>query len=495
MSDTITDRGLTWGERLSDRVNPILVREVLQALHGKMFLLTLATAVASLILIALWVAAFDNTDITSGREVFVAALVVLAPIVVFVVPLQAFMSMRHEVSGGMDEQLLLTGLTPRRIVVGKLLASLLMFVLFTGMFSPLLAMTYLLRGIDVPTIAVMILCAAMASLVANAFAIGMASLGRIRVLAPVTMIVTIGGLVFATILCMAGAWELVREIQGAIGTTEFTEVFGGVILGFFATVWLFGAVAAAVLAHEHENRSTPFRLFVLIGTIAGFGWIGMVADARWIDDVAPGAASIMALVFAPVLIALACEKDELSPRVRTYVPKRSAIATLITPLLPGGGRALLLLLLAGGIAIGFGALLPWLNGYAPDRRMFWLAVGSWAYLWIFASIGRFARQKMENISTRFWAALVIALVTFVLGMIFSLVIFAVTGDDDWSVAHVFNVPWTLSRIERGRDLWILGVIGLGGLIWMMLNLASLARGLGEVGAASRERAQRTLSAD
>ena len=44
---------LGWGERLSDRFNPILVREVQQALKGKLFLISLALASVAIVIGAL----------------------------------------------------------------------------------------------------------------------------------------------------------------------------------------------------------------------------------------------------------------------------------------------------------------------------------------------------------------------------------------------------------------------------------------------------------
>jgi len=122
--------GSRWSSR-SDWLNPIVVREVQQALKGRAFVLSVLAALVVVVAIAIVVAS-DYDPKSSGRNAFDAGLATLVPLLMFVLPMQAYQSMRHELRVGMVEQLLLTELKPRRIIVGKLSAAMVQFVLYVS---------------------------------------------------------------------------------------------------------------------------------------------------------------------------------------------------------------------------------------------------------------------------------------------------------------------------------------------------------------------------
>src|SRR5690606_31695767 len=109
-------------ERCADRVNPIFLRELQQALNAKSFLGVVALALATVFFIGLMIALRVDRELESGRGVFIPTLMVLLPVMTMVLPMQAFNSMQHELREGAIDQLLMSELTPRRIVRGKLLA-------------------------------------------------------------------------------------------------------------------------------------------------------------------------------------------------------------------------------------------------------------------------------------------------------------------------------------------------------------------------------------
>ena len=146
---------LPLGERVLDRFNPILVREIQQAVSGRAFLITVSVSLTCVVLVAMLIA-WGDSGTQIGREAFIWTLRLFTPVAIFFVPLQAFISTRHEVSGGTAEHLLLTRLRPGAIVRGKLFAAMVQFIVFVSLFAPLMALTFLLRGVDVPTIAVLL---------------------------------------------------------------------------------------------------------------------------------------------------------------------------------------------------------------------------------------------------------------------------------------------------------------------------------------------------
>ncbi len=248
-----------FAEAFVDRLNPILVREIRQAVHGKGFLLTAGLALLATVLIGLF-AATSGSALGRGATVFVGTMEVLLPIVLFIVPLQAFLSTRNEVTRGTVEHLLLSRLTPGQIVRGKVAAATVFFVVYTAIFSPLLALTFLLRGVDVPTIAYALVLALLAGIAASSLAVACGALSRwpsvFRVL---PLVVLVGLLLPLTWGAMAFVASFLFDITREIVRGNFWEFASATVLPAVGTILLCGLVGTAALSHPYENRSTGFR--------------------------------------------------------------------------------------------------------------------------------------------------------------------------------------------------------------------------------------------
>ncbi|NJN14629.1 MAG: hypothetical protein HC813_03135 [Planctomycetes bacterium] len=124
------------GERLLDRVNAILVREIQQALNSRIFVVTLSLSLGAILCIGLVIAAEGGRADSIGRDAFLWTLLGLTPVAFLIVPMQAFFSTRTEVTSGTVDHLLLTHLSASAIVRGKLLAAFTQFILFLSLFAP-----------------------------------------------------------------------------------------------------------------------------------------------------------------------------------------------------------------------------------------------------------------------------------------------------------------------------------------------------------------------
>ena len=76
-----------WASRLSDFLNPILVREVQQAVKGRVFFLLVFAALLFSVILAGVVASFHNVSYRSGQQAFSWGLAALVPLAFFVVPM------------------------------------------------------------------------------------------------------------------------------------------------------------------------------------------------------------------------------------------------------------------------------------------------------------------------------------------------------------------------------------------------------------------------
>ncbi len=80
---------------------------------------------------------------------------VLAVPMLLVVPLAAYRSLEGEVDDGTLELLSVTALSPRQIVSGKLASAGLQMLLYFIALFPCVAYAYTLRGVDLPTLALL----------------------------------------------------------------------------------------------------------------------------------------------------------------------------------------------------------------------------------------------------------------------------------------------------------------------------------------------------
>ena len=140
----------------SQWLNPILVKEARQALKSRQFVITF-----TLLLLAGWswsvigvVAMLPAIYYApSGSVLLTGYFVILTVPMLLIVPFSAYRSLAGEREDGTYELLSITTLTARQIVTGKLGSAVLQMLLYYSALSPCIAFTYLLRGVDILTIA------------------------------------------------------------------------------------------------------------------------------------------------------------------------------------------------------------------------------------------------------------------------------------------------------------------------------------------------------
>ena len=396
---------LPFWTRVSDRMNPILIRETQQAVNGRTFLTALSLALGAIVLVSLTTSGSGGSSRREGWSAFVLGMQVLLPLLCLVVPLQAFLSTRHEVSSGTIEHLLLSRLTPAAVVRGKIAAAAVEAVVFLSVFAPLLALTYLLRGVDVPTIAVSLGLVFLYGLGAVVFAVAMGAVCRWPGLRALPLVVVALGLTLGTGSLTLGMHSVLMVVGMALRSTEMGFHRGVISLSMpiLVTAPFLFLLASAALAHPHENRSTPFRVFAvvaLLGTATWAAWIEagtlhLYGGTRVVGRAAGALLAVGALVSAPFWIFAVTEEETLSPRVRTLVPRRRLFALLSVPFLPGGGRGLLFTLLLAGIAFGATYAIPALvSGDVPNGDTVELVAKAWCYVLIYASLAKLLRNLM-----------------------------------------------------------------------------------------------------
>jgi hypothetical protein len=489
--------------RWSDFLNPILVREVQQAIKGRVFMLMVVVALAISVVIAIAVAGDQSSGLQSGRNVFDAGLATLVPLLIFVVPMQAYQSMRMELRAGIVEQLLLSELRPHRIVMGKLAAAMVQFALYVSVMSPLLATSYLLRGVDLPTIGLSLMFALVFCVAATSFAISSAAQGALpsmQGLANLAVAVGLGMASFALVgFVLSG--ECSRSLSWLLSSSEFAGVTSLIVLGCGTSAVMSALIAQTFLAHGFENRSTSFRVFLLACVGLAFAWMfTFVPSTRW-DQTVIVVVTFLLLLGAGFGVFMVTEQRDLSPRVRAHVPAAPFLALLAIPFLPGRDRGMWCLLLYFALVAAIAVpLWPSISttGFARyGQGTVNMDVMIVSYTVLYASLGRWLRTRMPaSVAGNHLARIGVPLMLFLFCVIPLLLdAFVQGGVGGFHAGHAMNPFFTIGDRafgNTGQD-WAMALAAAAGVA-IALQLPALLGGAREVLAASRDRRARLAAA-
>jgi hypothetical protein len=255
--------------------------------------------------------------------------------------------------------------------------------------------------------------------------------------------------------------------------------------------------ACASLSHPYENRSTAFRLYAvaaLVGVAWWAGWIATFGRGDYSARAVPQAVALGAILSLPIWLFAVTEESALSPRVRTLVPRRGPLAGLAAPFLPGGSRGLLYVALLAGVALLTATRLPrWLEGVEAASRHRDVAWVAWAYVLVYASIGR-ALRRLAPPGLRATVLVRVGLLALIvlLALVPTFVdLFAerrvAVGPREPRLLDALNPAATVRQVGRGRPTDAPTVVGVLAIVGLLAHVPDVLRGVGEVLRASRER--------
>lgn len=491
MSETVVDSAAVRAA-FPDRLNPILVKELRSALRGRYFrfLFPLTLLVATVVAVLVVVDGVDrNTDVL-GRQLFQAMFVCLLLAVNGLVPFSAFLSMGNEWDEHTYDLLVLSKLEPKRIVLGKLVSVGAEAMLYFSAFAPFLVFAFLLRGIDIATIVVLVIGAAILSASSSAVALALSSMGRHRVVRVILMAV-LGAILFgANAGAIAFLDSYVRR-PTALNTVEAWQV----LTITYALIALPGVLAAAagtsVLAHVEENASTAPRVLVTALLVV------MLGVATWVQGTSPSREMTLAVgVMCAIGVALCdlgfvTEGLRLSRRVRLLVPRKKIAALFSIPFLPGAGRGVLLLLfhlaliaIAVGVMEAMGPSASFTRGGSgsPSRRSFVFSCFLFVYLALPSLIATSACASARGRVIVRVLIPVVALLSIFLPMLLGFFV----GASSWTDGrHIFNPIWVAFDDEVAAGI----VVALFAAVVLVANVPRVSTSVQEVLDASAARAR------
>jgi hypothetical protein len=329
--------------RLSDHLNPILVKEARQALRSRQFTTTFFLMLAAgwtwsiLGLALLGPAAYYNAE---GPSMFFVYYVVLAAPLLIVIPYYAYHSLSTERQDRTHELVSITALSARHMLTGKLSASALQMMVYLSALFPCLAFTYLLRGLDIFTVFLVVGYTCFLSL-------GLAMLGLLlATLSPSRQRQIVQGVLFAVLLCyvfgltvmgMAAMVSSGGMFPDAI-FWEFNASLAILYLNGFALAFL---AARALLTGVCQNRSTALRVALVVAQLSLIAWISWPA-IRYDVDAVYGLVFMSTVTWFAAGALMVGESQVLSPRIKRELPQSMLGRVFLTWFAPGPGTGYML---------------------------------------------------------------------------------------------------------------------------------------------------------
>ena len=145
-------------EKVNDRLNPIVVKELRQAVQGK-FLIVVLICFLCLQLLTVGLFLTDKSvthSFRAGQNVFQVLLGILLGTCLLFVPAYTGIRLASERTDANVDLLFITTLRPRSIIWGKFFAGLVLTILLYSACMPFMTFTYLLRGVDLPSVFILL---------------------------------------------------------------------------------------------------------------------------------------------------------------------------------------------------------------------------------------------------------------------------------------------------------------------------------------------------
>lgn len=367
------DRITIWGERGSEYLNPILVKEGRQALKSRHFVVTFM-----LVLFCAWIwtllgVASNSPGIyylPSGRGFLVGYYLVLAIPALVVVPFMAFRSLAGEREDGTFELLSITTMTSRQIVYGKLGSAVIQTLVYFCAVAPCIAFTYLLSGIDILTIGLTIGLLFLASIAFSSAGLLVGTASRSKLVMVLLSVLTVIALLIGGGIVTFSQLAMLSD-QPPYDDVSFWAAMGALISFSIAVIVLLVNAAAASITFASENRSTRLRAIMLVIGAMIVGWWCWLAvyhqEAGFVQ-----ALPIVSVCFWGLMGAfIVGERGALSPRVRRSLPRSTIGRVFLAWFCPGSGAGYFFVVAnVIGVSIFAAALYSASDLFDPDTSLF-----------------------------------------------------------------------------------------------------------------------------
>lgn len=411
--------------------NPILVKEIRQAVKGK-FLIVILGLILMIQLIMWWIFTLPSSyQVTTGLGAYGGMLALFGISLGFCMPL--YTGWRLLVERMNHDLLYVSALSPFQIIWGKFMASASIILIVFTTFLPFFYLTLLLGGIDFLTITYTLLVILTALLTSVTFTIFLFS-GVVPILLRVFLIlmffggnIYLGSMAFMTAYFMFEDFGFMQDLNLIYSVSW---VLGGILVN-----GLFIVLSAAIISPGSSNRAFAPRIYTTFMVAAGAAIMILVINLSEIPPL-PGVYYAVAMFIAMfvLLTGLLCYLISASGRFSYGMRLKKAIPTgpikklICFPFYSGAANGIIWSL--GFIALAFAAMftisaLANLNGgsggggmMAPDYffdaenySSFYHQVSWFNYTAIYSLIGMILAWRFKTFRPITWTIFLVGIVS------------------------------------------------------------------------------------
>jgi hypothetical protein len=481
--------------KIANSANPMLVRIIRQELRSKTFIgvFVLLLVVSAFAAIACAGMVNNSTYETAGSNLY-GILAFAWTLVIAIQAMNTFQAVTRERNEDTWDLLDLTGMGPRLVLRGLLLANIVQGQLYTAALAPFLVMAYLLRGIDLISIGFALVVIPLAGVAASTLAVFMASIGNNK--ASRAFCQSILGLGLFLLWGVSSVlWFSIHELGWFFSLFIRNPSEAWLILGLGFNMWLAFVItmlvlSGALMTHRASDRSTGPRLLWYALWLNALVWlVGFaVYESKSYFEVndALRVFSVFGVIWAGVLgLFSISEPYELSPRQERTISQAPAwrkIFTLIHG--PGAARGRWAFLLLSALSLVIGTIGMLLDPQDPNKDddlvlFAWILSGYLCILFVVSDwcYRGFARRWLDTAGLRRGFILLAA----ALWMLGPILIGAALemGSVDHSIIALISPIMGLAKIIEDQDgnsdvlaliYTIVGIIAIAVLIFQATRL-------------------------
>lgn len=274
-------------DALGDRVNPIVVKETRQAVRSRAVVSVLSLFVVVLVIAAMGVLLFSSSSRSAategvGWEIFLLFNSILLLLCGVFVPIYVAIRAAGDRSGVAADLLFTTTIRPASVIWGKLAAGMLVTMLLFATATPFVTVSYLLRGIDLPTIAYWLAFDALIIFLAIQVAVFIAVIPTSIVIRVIMGLVTlIAG------LWMVSAYFAFVQFMGETSVSVYDNE-DWMIVGTTTSLFLLGAgllfvLSVACVSPNASNRAFLPRFYITAAMVLSYAVL--LVTTVMLDDI------------------------------------------------------------------------------------------------------------------------------------------------------------------------------------------------------------------
>jgi hypothetical protein len=264
-------------DEFSDRISPMLVKELRQGLRAKTFVIVFLALQALLAVVLLAAIGASSSD-SAGQTVSNIIFFFFSLAVLIVQPLRGIGALHNEIKGNTIDLMVLTRLGAWRIVLGKWVSIVSQSALLLTAIAPYLILRYFFGRMNLFAELNLLLLIFLASALFTAITVGLSAIPSIivRGLLPLVVALFLGmGIFEVTFDSRNGFSDLVEFCSLREAGSGWALLAGLITAAYFG--WSALALAASMIAPMAENHSTVRRLLTLV-IVAGFAVIAAIAS-------------------------------------------------------------------------------------------------------------------------------------------------------------------------------------------------------------------------